>query len=421
MQHISWSSIAIPKACACIRHVEGQNDHHVDAVGEYSFRPISEPGNYEVLELESPGWKSARSFRILSLHTGYVSFTDARYVVQRDTRRTSCGHKDVSKRIEVITETPNGLATTYLVHVLEPPDARYFPIYGANKSAQVFDRVRALLIWTRGFQSLESMQSGAEEICCKIRDSDLNLMAVVKEECRARSQLPDKLPYKDVRLLWSNAELSCREKESKRQGGHMMIWSRSIDMKVSSLLGKSTANQNMLEIVGHVPSDLLQLLHECRAVGAIPQVQIKAVHVSGDISLSEIRQIHVHVDSQTKRLESESSIIEQVVALAEWQVVAPVVYYVLWGVNLMLLAWGSACLPSSVVGTILTGVSTLFYLQRRPFQCLPIQTALEYALYWLTHVCIRMHMFLTSHAFGHRGRSPSWVIVFNYMADFICL
>jgi hypothetical protein len=152
----------------------GQRLHGFHALQE-PHRPPTAPdapaqAQQRLLEAEAADWKFRRRFRIISMQGDAVSFTDARFVVTRTSMATSTvvqtvrgGHGMPSKdgqsgeerTCRVHGEDAAALSEPYLIHIVEPPDARYFPARTATAGWSL-RWVHATLFWTHGLSPGES-------------------------------------------------------------------------------------------------------------------------------------------------------------------------------------------------------------------------------------------------------------------------
>jgi hypothetical protein len=249
--------------------------------GFHRLRPPS-PGS-RLLEAESADWKFRRRFRLMSFADGAVSFTDARFVVDG---AASPGHSASNTPAElpggVITcrveaEDAAARASPYLIHIVEPPDGRYFP---ARTTAAPWrlHRVVVSIVWTHN-----------------LRVSDGKAVSCTPEQ-----------PAHVV------ATLTC--------GG--TDWAEAF-----ALSRGGNASIAGFHASGDIPDAVLAKAAACEAAGHGLRLQVFAERLPFGRAASAVRPVHFSVSDSSPPLHMGTSSLESFTIKADWPVLLLVLYF----------------------------------------------------------------------------------------------
>jgi hypothetical protein len=270
-----------------------------------------------LLEAESADWKFRRRFRLLTLQHG-ASFTDLRFIVDHSSTAAGTaadpdgpGSLDVAaKPWRVQYEDASAVAGPYVVHIVDPPDARYFPAQSGS-TAWELRHVEALLIWARDLQADGS------------------------------NALQPRLPNATA------AVVSCMDRAGRR------AWVQRVPMALEQgassdvAVGGTCPGTWPLHALVALPEHALQDANECQARGHALHLQVFADGGQLGLAASERRPIRASVQPGMKPLPMGTTIIESSVASADISRVAAGLYIGCIAAVMLLLA--ATCMARRVL------------------------------------------------------------------------
>lgn len=254
--------------------------------------PTTSRGVQRLLEAETADWKLRRRFRILSMAGESVAITDARFVVSRDDSVTASNDPAgvPSGEWRVQPEDSSAVADPYLVHVVEPADARYFPSRAVSSTWEL-TRVYAVLIWAH------DLRSGGSAV-----------------DAAAAQATPR-----------AEAAVSCA-----RPGG-AQVWRRIFSLPpVLTESGDSErrcSTEGPTHVVADVPADVLRLARACEASGLELHLQVLALAEGAGLSSSEKRPIRTEVHLDTPPRPMGTTAVEHFTVTTVWPRVGYILYF----------------------------------------------------------------------------------------------
>ena len=260
-----------------------------------------------LLEAEAADWKVIRRFRLITLAGDVASFTDLRFHVSRapapaqaasPAANNSSAAADAAPApldpvtgVRVVYEDATGVADPYIIHIVEPPDARYFPARTLQRQWEL-RRVHAMVIWASDVSARHDAQS--------------HLQAPV-----APSSV--------------SAHLSCAERSGT------VAWQRSVPLTAfpadDAGAGKSACPpQWPLHVAAQLSDEVVQLARACETAGNTLQLQVLADGGVHGLAASERRTTRAVVTPDAAPLPMGTTLVESFTLAARWPCVSLALY-----------------------------------------------------------------------------------------------
>jgi hypothetical protein len=261
---------------------------------------------HRLLEAEAADWKFRRRFRLMSFADGATSFVDARFVVERDSSQVAAGPAGNGTEpaelpfgtfvCRVEAEDPAARPYPFLIHIVQPPDGRYFPSRSSTTPWRLH-RIVVSLVWTHD-----------------MRVANTKAHLVTPEE-------PTKV----------EAVLTC--------GSRGAAWQDVVSLEMGKV-GRNTTVETSpahFHAFADIPNGTLTKAEACVAGGGDLSVQVFAEHSRRGRAASDVRPLHFAVDDSSPTLHMGTSLLESFVVRADWPNYLLMLHYASLAVSLALL------------------------------------------------------------------------------------
>lgn len=287
-----------------------------------------------LLEAEAADWKFRRRFRLITMQHDAVSFTDLRFHVRRGSadasmggtargeaaaRRAMHGTVNVPESAWVQAEDPEAVAHPFIVHIVDPPDARYFPSRSDAAGWQL-QLISAYVVPTHSLAALAGMANTTEQTAANAdaQAAEANAVSVT-------------------------AAVRCR------RSGHGSGWLQQLELQHQGAPAQSSCGNTAgpLFVSADASAALQHAAAQCQADQGSLTVQIAAHSSLHGTALSDLRPILAQVAAAAQPLPMGATLVETTALKTDWPVAAAVAYWGLLGATVagMLLMQAIALTP----------------------------------------------------------------------------
>ena len=229
------------------------------------------PSDARLLEAESADWKFRRRFRLITMLDGMPSFTDLRFI---GSTRQADGVRVPAAVWHVRPEDKSAAASPFIIHIIEPPDARYFPARSGSAGYSL-SAIQAYIIPARADNApaLSSTAVAADLTCSDIAGTVLWVQ---------------RAPLVQAASSVHNEELACS--------------SRKLQLASAEL-----------------PRSLLAMAQQCQAAGHSLHLQVSADAGELGTAKSDLRPIQATSAAGAQHLPLGTTLVESFTVAADWQ------------------------------------------------------------------------------------------------------